>query len=80
MPTRSAAELVNGLETTWQLMQESLERWTPAEWDQILGGTPDEPETFTRSWIIWHLIEHDLHHGGEAAITLGMHGLEAPAL
>jgi uncharacterized damage-inducible protein DinB len=80
MPTRSAAELVNGLEATWQLMQEALERWTPAEWDQILGGTPDEPETFSRSWVIWHLIEHDLHHGGEASLTLGMYGLEAPTL
>jgi uncharacterized damage-inducible protein DinB len=80
MPTRSAAELVNGLEATWQLMQEAFERWTPAEWDQILGGTPDEPETFSRSWVIWHLIEHDLHHGGEASLTLGMYGLEAPAL
>jgi uncharacterized damage-inducible protein DinB len=80
MPTRSASELVNGLETTWQLMQEALERWTPAQWEEILGGTPNEPETFSRSWIIWHLIEHDLHHGGEASLTLGMHGLEAPAL
>jgi uncharacterized damage-inducible protein DinB len=80
MPKRSAAELVNGLEATWQLMQEALERWTPAELDQILGGTPDEPETFSRSWIIWHLIEHDIHHGGEASLTLGIHGLEAPEL
>jgi uncharacterized damage-inducible protein DinB len=78
MPTRSAAEMVNGLETTWQLMQEALERWTPAEWEQVVSGTPEEPET--RSWVIWHLIEHDLHHGGEVSLTLGIHGLEAPAL
>jgi uncharacterized damage-inducible protein DinB len=80
MPTRSAAELVNALERTWQLMQEAIARWTPAEWEHILGGTPDEPETFSRSWVIWHLIEHDLHHGGEVSLALGMHGLEAPAL
>ncbi|HEX6557620.1 MAG TPA: DinB family protein [Ktedonobacteraceae bacterium] len=80
MPARSAPELVNALETTWQLMQEAIARWTPDEWEQVLGGTPEEPETFTRSWVIWHLIEHDLHHGGEVSLTLGMHGLEAPAL
>ncbi|HEX6477555.1 MAG TPA: DinB family protein [Ktedonobacteraceae bacterium] len=80
MPTRSAAELVNALETTWQLLQEVIARWTPDAWEQVLGGTPEEPETFTRSWVIWHLIEHDLHHGGEVSLTLGMHGLEAPAL
>jgi uncharacterized damage-inducible protein DinB len=80
MPTRSAAELINALQATWQLMQEAIVRWTPDEWEQVLGGTPEEPETFTRSWVIWHLIEHDVHHGGEVSLTLGMHGLEAPAL
>jgi uncharacterized damage-inducible protein DinB len=80
MPARGTAELVYALETTWQLMQEAMTSWTPAEWEQILGGTPDEPETFSRSWVIWHLIEHDLHHGGEVSLALGMHGLEAPAL
>lgn len=81
MPTRSAAELVAGLETTWQLAQAVLESWTPDKWEQQLKGEPgDDPETYTSGWVIWHLIEHDLHHGGEAAITLGMHGLTAPDL
>ena len=26
----------------------------------------------TRQWVIWHLIEHDVHHGGEISLTLGM--------
>ena len=41
---------------------------------------PGEPEMFTRQWVIWHLIEHDLHHGGEAFYTLGMNGLPTPDL
>jgi hypothetical protein len=36
-----------------------------------------EEETFTRQWVIWHLIEHDVHHGGEISFALGMHGLAA---
>ena len=28
----------------------------------------------TRAWIVWHLIEHDLHHGGEISQSLGMIG------
>jgi uncharacterized damage-inducible protein DinB len=28
--------------------------------------------------VVWHLIEHDLHHGGELSLTLGMHGVAAP--
>ena len=29
----------------------------------------------TRQWIIWHLVEHDVHHGGEISFSLGMHGV-----
>ncbi|MHB8599710.1 MAG: DinB family protein [Ktedonobacteraceae bacterium] len=81
-PTRDAAELVYGLETTWRVMQEALARWTPQDLQFSYPGEPGEgdPETFTRQWVIWHLIEHDLHHGGEVSLTLGIHGLEAPAL
>jgi len=81
MPARSAAELVTGLEITWQGMQAAIARWTPAEWQQTWPGEdPGEPPTITRQWVIWHLIEHDVHHGGEISLTLGMNGLPAPDL
>jgi uncharacterized damage-inducible protein DinB len=82
MPSRSAAELVHGLETTWRGMQDAIARWTPADWQQTYPGddTDGEPAIITRQWVIWHLIEHDLHHGGEISLTLGMHGLPAPNL
>ena len=79
MPVRSAAELVSGLEHTWQVMQEAMTRWTPAEWEHLYEGEySGEPYSFTRQWVVWHLIEHDLHHGGEISLTLGIHGLTAP--
>jgi len=81
MPSRSAAELVHGLETTWHGMQEAIGRWSAVEWQQTYPGEDaDEPATITRQWVIWHLIEHDLHHGGEIGLTLGMRGLPAPDL
>lgn len=77
-PARSAAELVQGLGQTWQGMHEAIARWTPEQWQQTWPGEDDtEPETITRSWVIWHLIEHDVHHGGEISITLGAHGVPA---
>jgi uncharacterized damage-inducible protein DinB len=27
--------------------------------------------------VIWHLMEHDLHHGGEISQVLGSHGIPA---
>ena len=81
MPARSAAELIEGLETTWKGMHEAIGRWTPEEWQQSYEGEePYEPARLTRQWVIWHLIEHDLHHGGEISLTLGAHGLAAPDL
>ncbi|HEY6285010.1 MAG TPA: hypothetical protein VIX20_05065 [Ktedonobacteraceae bacterium] len=34
----------------------------------------------SRQWVIWHVIEHDLHHGGELSFSLGAHNLAAPDL
>jgi len=77
-PQRSAAELVQGLETTWQGMQAAMARWTAEEWQQTWPGEYEgEPEVITRPWVIWHLVEHDVHHGGEISLTLGVHGVQA---
>jgi uncharacterized damage-inducible protein DinB len=76
---RPADELVRGLEQTWQVIQEVLGRYTLAD---LQSTVQDEDEgqiyTLTRGWVIWHVMEHDLHHGGEMAYSLGMHGLTAP--
>jgi len=79
-PPRSASELVQGLRATWAMIQAGLASWTAEEFIQPFRWESDDepPETFTRAWIIWHLIEHDLHHGGEIGFSLGMHGLRAP--
>jgi|SRR5579859_2952821 len=82
-PERSAAELVSGLRDSWQVLGAALRGWTPADLASAIPNDdrePGEPEVFTRQWIIWHLIEHDLHHGGEISQLLGMHGLAAPDL
>jgi uncharacterized damage-inducible protein DinB len=80
-PTRSAAELITGLQTTWSYIQNALEQWTPADFASTFTRTRgDQTWTYSRQWVIWHLIEHDLHHGGEISLTLGMHGLAAPDL
>jgi uncharacterized damage-inducible protein DinB len=80
-PPRTAADLVAGLQATWGYIQDAVTRWTPAEMAEPFTRTRnDQTYTYTRQWVIWHLIEHDLHHGGEISLTLGMHGLAAPDL
>ena len=29
-------------------------------------------------WIIWHVLEHEIHHRGEIYLMLGLLGMEAP--
>jgi uncharacterized damage-inducible protein DinB len=80
-PTRSVAELVDGFEVTWRGMHTAISQWDEATWQQTWPGNPSYgPKVLTRQWVIWHLIEHDLHHGGEISITLGMHGIQALSL
>jgi uncharacterized damage-inducible protein DinB len=77
-PKRSAIELVNGLALTWKVMQEALAQYTPTDLQVVFEKEREgQTYTYTRGWVIWHVIEHDLHHGGEIGYSLGMHGLEA---
>ncbi len=79
-PVRTASELVTGLQATWALMKSRLDRWTAEDMAQIFEEDEEPGEHFSapRRWVIWHLIEHDLHHGGEISLTLGIHNLPAP--
>jgi uncharacterized damage-inducible protein DinB len=77
-PIPTTAELVQAFDRTWHLMADCLARWSPAEMHQTFpddwDGTPVE---VSRAWVVWHVLEHDLHHGGEVSLTLGMHGIPA---
>ena len=44
------------------------------------GERAGEPYKLSRQWVNWHVIEHDLHHGGELSFSLGAHHLAAPDL
>lgn len=77
-PSRSAGELVHGLNETWGFIESRLQRWTPAD---CARNFPDEWEgqiyEVSRSWVIYHVLEHDLHHGSEVSLILGINGLQA---
>jgi uncharacterized damage-inducible protein DinB len=76
-PERSAKEMVQGLGETWAFIESRLQRWTPADGAKTF---PDEDgghvHQVSRSWVIYHVLEHDLHHGSEVSLILGMHGLQ----
>ncbi len=79
---RSAAELREGLASTWRFVRDSLATWGPDDLGETIHSrwpAPGEEElTYVRGWIVYHVLEHDIHHGGELGFVLGMHGLPGP--
>jgi hypothetical protein len=74
----SGAELSQGLDRTWRFMADCLARWSPADMQRSFPDEEDGmPIEVSRARVVWHVLEHDLHHGGEVSLTLGMHGLPA---
>ncbi len=84
-PIRSSAELVAGLDATWEMIAGTLARWTVADLGQVFAPpaslTERERQIFgpnTRQEIIFHVLRHDIHHGGELAV--GMGGYKLPTI
>lgn len=78
---RNTVEIIQGLTFTWDYLHKTILSWAPSDWQLTMPGKgKHEPPVITRPWVIWHLIEHDLHHGGEMSLTLGIHGLTPPDL
>ena len=73
-----ASALVHWLELSWQMIDQTLTTWKIADLSQpyrhVWNGTAYAP---TRQWIIWRIMSHDIHHGGELSLMLGMQGIEA---
>ncbi|MGH2478777.1 MAG: DinB family protein [Ktedonobacteraceae bacterium] len=77
----NAAELVKGLEASWQMIEDALNGWSTADLAQTYPIEYNEKNyIITRQWVIWHVLAHDTHHGGELTLTLGMQGIALPEL
>ena len=79
--TENAAELVRRLEASWRMIDNTLTQWTVAN----LARTylqPYQGKTYAVSyqWTIWRIMAHDIHHGGQIAVMLGMLGIDIPEL
>jgi uncharacterized damage-inducible protein DinB len=73
---REARELVSALESTWTIVEDCLDRWTPDMLqDTFRRDTNGKVTIHTRQSVLIRLLTHDAYHCGEIAQTLGMHGL-----
>lgn len=71
-------ELVHWLNLTWQIVEASLKAWTVTDLSETYkhkwnGDIYD----VSRQWTLWRVMNHDIHHGGELSLMLGLQGIEA---
>ncbi len=71
-PTREAIK--SALEAAHSRTMRFLDGLDEASLEQTYQIT--HGETFTLYWIIWHVLEHEIHHRGELSLILGMLGRE----
>ncbi len=62
--------------------------WTSADLEQLFFPPAshqawlrdqglEEAPPHTRQWIVWHVLEHEIHHGGELSLALGTYGVNS---
>lgn len=73
--------LVEWLEATWGMIARTLDTWTVADLATTFRHAY-EGKTYavSRQWVLWRILAHDLHHGGELALLLGLQGIAIPDL
>ena len=77
--TKIPGESLKWLELSWQMIETTLTTWTVADLAQtyrhLRGG---KIYAVTRQWTLWRVMSHDLHHGGQLALMLGLQGIDVP--
>ncbi|MCA9919163.1 MAG: DinB family protein [Anaerolineales bacterium] len=74
----TAVDLVHWLEVTGNMVAATLNSWPVGDLHQTYRHTWNgDVYDVSRQWTIWRILSHDIHHGGQIALMLGMQGIEA---
>lgn len=76
--TEDANELVTWLEFTWGMIHQTLTTWNVSDllqsYDHVWNG---KKYRVSRQWTLWRILSHDIYHGGELSLMLGLQGIQA---
>ncbi len=72
----SSAQIVAWFSKTWQMVEATLALWTvddlPVTFEQPYQG---KVFAVSRQWVIWRIMAHDIHHGGQLSEMLAIQGV-----
>ena len=72
----TVSDLKDLLETVHARTDAHLETLSASDLDQEVS-LPWGAKTTLR-WVVWHVLEHEIHHRGEVFLMIGLLGMEAP--
>lgn len=74
-------QILHWLALSWQMIADTLAQWTVQDlWRTYRHEYWGKTYAVSYQWTIWRILTHDVHHGGELALMLGMQGIPAPEL
>ena len=60
------------------MVEATLNAWTVGDLTETYRHTYwGKAYEVSRQWTLWRIMAHDIHHGGQLTILLGMQGIEA---
>jgi uncharacterized damage-inducible protein DinB len=74
--SEEATELIHWLQSSWQVIAQTLNSWAVDDLRKTYLHTwRGETYKVSYQWTIWRIMAHDIHHGGELSLMLGMQGI-----
>lgn len=75
------AEILQWLNASWKMIEDTLNQWTVEDLARTYRHEYNgQVYAVSYQWTIWRILTHDIHHGGELALLLGMQGIAVPEL
>ncbi len=73
--------ILRWMEDSWQMIERTLSEWTVEDlWRTYRQEYWGKTYLVSYQWVVWRIITHDVHHGGELACMLGMQEIRLPEL
>ena len=78
VPTDHADILADWLISSWQPIRQSLNVWTTQDLFQTFSHRFHGTDYLvSRQWVLWRIMSHDTHHGGQLALMLAVNNIDA---
>ena len=79
--TENHTQILHWLDVSWKMVAATLQAWTVDDLARSYRFTyHGQVYAISYQWTIWRILTHDVHHGGELALMLGIQGVSLPEL